>query len=139
MTDSLVVGGTPVSINVTGGAQAAITGTGITIGILGQTISADVTITNGRDAAGNPIADIGLAHLTASFGGTAGSPVLTVTQTAAPAGPRALLGGHRRLDRRGRDPGEYPRPVAVGHLVRPGRQHDLRRRRPASRPVPTSR
>ena len=85
VTDSLVVGGTPVSINVAGGAQAAITGTGVTIGILGQTISADVTITNGRDAAGNAIADIGLAHLSASFGGSAGSPVLTVTQTAAPA------------------------------------------------------
>ena len=85
VTDSLVVGGTPVAINVAPGAKVAITGTGVSLTVLGQTITADVTITTGRDAHGQPVADIGLANLTATFGGAAGSPVLTVVQTSAPA------------------------------------------------------
>ncbi|MDF2434916.1 MAG: large repetitive protein, partial [Mucilaginibacter sp.] len=82
--DSLTVGGSTVSLDVPAGQFARFAGTGLTLTIAGQTLSGDVTISAGRDAHGQPAAELTLANVTAAFGGTAASPFMTLTQTSAP-------------------------------------------------------
>ena len=86
VSDTLTVGGRPVVLSVPKGPYAAVTGTGVTLTIAGQSITTDVMIGPALDAQGNPVVgsptlQITLANLSAQFGGTAGAPVLTAAQT----------------------------------------------------------
>ena len=75
VNDSITVGGVAVGVNVPAGPFVQVAGTGVQLSVLGQTVGGDVTITSQPGSL-----QIALANLTATFGGTPTSPILTATQ-----------------------------------------------------------
>ncbi|MFZ0040302.1 MAG: FG-GAP and VCBS repeat-containing protein, partial [Solirubrobacteraceae bacterium] len=75
VNDSIQVGGTTVTVNVGGGPYVEVAGTGLTLTVLGQTLSGDLAIASTPGQL-----QITANNLTAKFGGTAAAPVLTAVQ-----------------------------------------------------------
>ena len=75
VNDSITVGGVAVAVNVPAGPFVQVAGTGVKVSVLGQTVGGDVTITSQPGSL-----QVQLANLTAAFGGTTASPILTATQ-----------------------------------------------------------
>ncbi len=82
VTDSFTVGGTQVDLTLLQGPFVQVTGTGVTLTVLGQKLTGDIAISR-QIVAGSPQLQIRTQKLTGAFGGTAGTPVLTATETAA--------------------------------------------------------
>ena len=78
--ETLTLGGKSVPVSVPGGTGGyiAITGTGIVVTVLGQSLSGDVTVATGSTAG---TLSLTLANLVLKLGGTADAPLVTVSQT----------------------------------------------------------
>ena len=74
-----------------GGAYVQVRGTGVSLSILGQTLSGDVSIV--RTGGTSPAYAITTANLVLKLGGTGGAPVLTATQVPATTGTFTVSAG----------------------------------------------
>ena len=84
-----VGGAAPVTLVLpaagTGGPYVQVRGTGVTLVVLGQRLSGDVTITR-TVSGGTPTLAITTANLVLALGGTPSAPLLTATQVAGTTG-----------------------------------------------------
>ncbi len=78
--ETIVIGGSPVDLNLPLGPYVQVAGTGVDLNVLGQTLRGDFVITRTTDALGRPNLDIELTHVVLELGGTSAAPLLTATQ-----------------------------------------------------------
>ena len=76
---TFLVAGSPTTLTLPGGPYVSVSGTGLDLAVLGQTLHGDLTITRTTDAAGRSVVHLVGQHLVLSLGG--GTAAATVTQT----------------------------------------------------------
>ena len=147
VNETFTVGaGAPVVLALPVGPYLRISGTGVTLSVLGQTLTGNVVITRTTDAGGAPVVRIRATGVTLRLGGTPAAPVVSLTQvgTADLVLTSAGLAGRVVADIALNVPdvsvtGSVE--VAVnthGRLRRPHRPHPPRRPLPADRRDRTS-
>ena len=81
VNETFTVGaGAPVVLALPVGPYLRISGTGVTLAVLGQTLTGNVVITRTTDAAGAPVVRIRATGVTLRLGGTPAAPTVSLTQ-----------------------------------------------------------
>jgi hypothetical protein len=78
-SETFLVGPVPVTLELPAGPFLRVEGTGVDIGILGQTLSGDFVIEQLRAGDGDTIVRVGASNVTLGLGGPAGKPILSIT------------------------------------------------------------
>ena len=90
-TSFLVAGAAgPVSLALPKGPYLRLAGTGVVLTVLGQSLAADVVLTRTVDAAGASTVTVEVRNLDLRLGGTAASPVVSVSQATGGVGTLVL-------------------------------------------------
>ena len=94
----LQVAGSPVPLKLPGGPYVRVAGTGIDLQIAGQILRGDIELRRSTNAAGQVTTQVKLENVVVRLGGTAASPIVTITQNGpgtfivSPAGIAGALG-----------------------------------------------
>ena len=81
--ETFQVGSAPLRVNLPDGPFFRISGTNVELNVLGQTLQGDFALTRSTGAGGAPVVSIELSHVTLKLGGTAASPILSLTNGTA--------------------------------------------------------